>query len=532
MTRSDPTDPLTAEVFRNALVVAAEEASIVVVKGAHSTFIVEGADAAAAILDAEGRLVAHSISTSLAHGASLRSSLPPLVEAHPVDTMAPGDVFVLNDVYRGGIHANDLLVFRPVFVGGEVRWFTATLIHVADLGGLSAGGMAADATDVFLEGLQLPPVKLADARGFVADVEAILTANSRQPDRLLGDVRALVAGTAVSARRVAELIERHGADGFARGVEAFWDYAEQRTRLELAALAEGTYRSEYPIDDDGFHLDRPLWVRVAVEVGPDEVHVDLTGTDPQVPAAVNAGASQVLSGLLFAVRSFLDPTIPMNEGCFRAIGVHLPPGSLVNPDWPYPGGGRYITVSAAIEATFQALSQASPANATAASGILQGFSIAGRTPDGDNWLHMAFDYGGSGARRGADGIDAAGGLFGGGRNLVPQVEPIEAALPVRFESVELIEGSGGEGRWRGGRATRTVIEVLADATVDTRGDRIAIPPRGFDGGGPGRAGAYLRRTASGELEALPTKATNLRFAPGDALIVETSGGGGLGPPAD
>ncbi|HEY8526697.1 MAG TPA: hydantoinase B/oxoprolinase family protein [Acidimicrobiales bacterium] len=525
-----PTDPLTAEVFRNALAVAAEEAGIVVVRGAHSTFIVEGADAAAAVLDAEGHLVAQSQSTSLSHAASLRSSLPPVLARHPAAGMAPGDVFVTNDVYGGGIHANDLIVFRPVFVEGEARWFTGTLIHVADLGGLSAGGMAADATDVFLEGLQLPPVRLATAEGPVADIEALLAANSRQPDKLLGDVRALVAGTAVAARRVDELVAAHGPDGFAAGVTAAWDYAERRMRQEIAGLADGTYRGAYPIDDDGQVPGRELWVRVTAEVAGDTIRIDFTGTDDQVPAAVNAGASQVLSGVLYAVRSFVDATIPMNEGCFRPIEVVLPEGSLVNPTRPYPGGGRHIAVCAAVEALYEALAQASPEHTVAASGILQGFSIGGRRPDGRHWLHMAFDFGGSGARRGLDGLDAAGGLFGGGRNLIPQVEPIEAAVPLRFEAVELIPDSGGAGRWRGGRGTRTVIELLDDALVDTRGDRLRLPPPGRDGGSPGRPGSYRRRRPDGTEEVLPAKATNLRFERGDRFVMETSGGGGLGAP--
>lgn len=525
--------PLEAEVLRNAISVAAEEASIVVVRGAYSVFILEGADAAAAILDAGGRLVGHSASTSLAHSASLRCTLPAVIEAHPLVSMQPGDVYVTNDVYRGGIHANDLIVFRPVFVGGEPTYFVGTLIHVADLGGLSAGGIASSATEVFLEGLQLPPVRLGTADGLVPDIVNLLALNSRQPDRLLGDVRALVAGTAVGARRVEALVERYGADGLAAGVEDFIGYAEQRTRQELSALADGTYWAEYPIDDDGIHLGQTLTVRVAVTIDDDHATVDFTGTDAQVRASVNAGFSQVLSGVMFAVRCFLDPDIPMNEGCFRAIEAVLPPGTLVNPTRPYAAGGRYVTVSAAVEAIYRALSQARPDHAVGASGLIHPFSISGaggstRPP----WLHMAFDFGGVGARHGKDGPDATGGLFGGGRNLVPQVEAIEARLPVRIERVETIPDSGGVGRWRGGRGTRTVIRLLDDAVVDTRGDRILHPPEGFDGGGPGRAGGFVRLTADGQEIRLGGKAANVMFDAGDALVVETSGGGGLGDPGD
>ena len=213
-------DALTAEVLRNALVVAAEEASIVVVRSAYSTFIVEGSDASAAILDADGRLIAHSMATTLMNSMALKVALPELVQDIPLATMRPGDVFVLNDAYRGGVHTNDLLVYRPVCTSGLPAYFAATMIHVSDLGGLSAGGMAPLATDIYLEGLQLPPVRLATADGLEPAVEAILRANSRTPDKVMGDVRALVAGTAVAATRIDALIREYGETGLRAGIDA------------------------------------------------------------------------------------------------------------------------------------------------------------------------------------------------------------------------------------------------------------------------------------------------------------------------
>ena len=523
------TTSLDGEIFRNAIAVAAEEAGMVVVRGAYSAYILEGADAAAAILDTRGRLVGHSASTSLAHSASLRCTLPFVIDAHPLASMAPGDVFLTNDVYRGGIHANDLVLLRPVFVEGRPVYMTGTLIHVADLGGQSAGGIAATADEVFLEGLQLPPVRVATAAGLDDDIMAVLAANSRQPDRVLGDVRALVAGTTVAARRVDELVARYGADGFASAVDDTIAYTSARMREELSALPAGTYRGEYMLDDDGIRMGVPLTVRAAVTLSDDAAVVDFAGTDAEVPASVNAGFSQVISGAMYAVRCFLDPTIPTNEGCFDTVHVRLPEGTLVHPRWPRPAGGRYPAVSAAVEAIYRALSAARPDHAVAASGLIHPFSIAGT--DG-SWVHNAFDFGGMGARSGKAGADATGGLFGGGRNLVPQVEPTEARLPVRVERVEVIEGSGGAGQWRGGRGTRTVIRLLADAVVDTRGDRMAHGPLGWAGGGDGRPGRFLRVTPSGEERVVPAKAVGYRLYAGDAFVVETSGGGGLGDPAE
>lgn len=517
-------DALTAEVLRNALVVAAEEASIVVVRSAYSTFIVEGSDASAAILDARGRLIAQSMATTLMNSMALKVALPEVLKDIPPDTMRPGEVFVTNDAYRGGVHTNDLLVYRPVFVGGRPAYFTATMIHVSDLGGLSAGGMAPLATDIFLEGLQLPPVRLD------ATVEAILRANSRTPDKVMGDVRALVAGTAVAAARMDKLLEEYGEAGLAAGIDDYLDYTETRTRAALAELPQGTYTSSYAIDDDGIDLGRSHTVRVAVTTDAQGVLVDFAGTGPQVPAAINASASQSMAAAVFAVRCFIDPTIAMNDGCLRAIDVRLPEGSLLNARSPYPCGGRFVPIYAAMEAIFQALSDAVPERAIAASGILQPFSIA--AVGAPYWIHLSYDFGGVGARQGLDGPDATGVHFGIGRNSVPQAEPVETRCPLIVESIETIPDSGGPGRYRGGLGSRTVYRFLADCHVTTRGDRLRQAPPGRDGGLPGRLGGFFRRHLDGTVERLPSKVNNARFQAGEAFIVETTGGGGIGPPGE
>ncbi|MEV0229259.1 hydantoinase B/oxoprolinase family protein [Nonomuraea sp. NPDC050786] len=523
-------DPLTAEVLRNALVVAAEEASIVVVRSAYSTFIVEGSDASAAILDARGRLIAHSMATTLMNSMALKAALPELLKDIPPDTMRPGDVYVLNDAYRGGVHTNDLLVYRPVFVQGAPAYFTATMIHVSDLGGLSAGGMAPLATDIFLEGLQLPPVRLATREGLDPAVEAVLRANSRTPDKVMGDVRALVAGTAVAAARLESLAGEYGEDGLSAGVEEYLNYTEARTRAALAELPEGRFEAAYPIDDDGINPEKSHYIRVAVTLGDDRAVLDFAGTDPQVPAAINASASQSLAAAVFAVRCFLDPTIPMNDGCLRALEVRLPEGSLLNARSPYPCGGRYVPIYAAMEAVFQAMSDAVPGRAIAASGILQPFSIA--AVGAPYWIHLSYDFGGVGARPGLDGPDATGVHFGIGRNSVPQAEPVESRCPLIVESIETIPDSGGPGRFRGGLGSRTVYRFLADCHVTTRGDRLRLAPPGRDGGLPGRLGGFFKRHLDGTVERLASKVNNVRFAAGEAFIVETTGGGGLGAPGE
>jgi N-methylhydantoinase B len=523
-------DAITGEIVRNGLVIAAEEASIVVVRAGHSAHIQEGADACAAVLDADGQLVALSTATSLMHAASLRCSLPALVEDFPLATMTPGDVFALNDPYRGGIHANDILVFRPVFADGRVTFFAGTLIHVADVGGVSAAGLAALATDTFVEGLLLPPVHLARAGVPADDVLHIIRRNSRTPDKVAGDVQALVAGVNVITRRVEELQDRFGADAVAQCARRDIDDSERRMRASLAELPAGRYEGSFTIDSDGVE-SRAFEVRVAVTLdGTGGVDVDLAGTSAQAKGAINSSVSQTLSGILYAVRCFADPTIAMNEGCFRPLTVHLPRGSLVNPEPPAACGGRLVTVAAATEAILAALACARPDGAVAASSLIQVYALSGAWPDGSTWLNLLSEFGGLGARAGADGADATGAFFLGGRSVIPQVEPLEAQYPFVVRSARLLPDSGGPGTWRGGLGVETVIELLAPARLTVRGDRLGgHPPPGTRGGEAGRPGSFSIERVDGHVEALAARQADVPLAPGDRFVLRTSGGGGLGP---
>ncbi|HEV2310860.1 MAG TPA: hydantoinase B/oxoprolinase family protein [Acidimicrobiia bacterium] len=532
MPTDEPTnldDTITADVIRSGLSVAVEEASIVVVRSAHSTFIQEGADACAALLDATGRLVAQSAATSLMHAASLRCSLPSLLEDVPAETMRAGDVFVLNDPYRGGIHANDLIVFRPILASGRVAFFAGTLVHVADVGGVAAGGLAALATDTFGEGLLLPPVYLARGGEPAPDLRRIVARNSRVPEKVLGDVDALVAGVHVVAARVEDLLDRYGVEPLEAFVDAWIAETERRMRAELDALPAGTYHGSFVIDGDGVEPGRTFDVRVAVTCGDGAVDVDFAGTAAQARGAINASVSQALSGVVYGIRCFVDPTIPMNEGCWRPITVHLPPGSLVNPAPPAACGGRIVTVAAAVEAILSALAAARPDLATAASGLIHVFTLSGQR-HGTPWLNLFYEFGGVGARADADGPDATGCFFLGGRSVIPQVEPIEAGNPVVVRATRLRADSGGAGEWRGGLGVELELELLSDAVATVRGDRMLLPPPGAAGGLAGRAGEFVVKRGDGRVEALAAKQADVPLAAGDRLVVRTSGGGGLGEP--
>jgi len=361
-------------------------------------------------------------------------------------------------------------------------------------------------------------------------VHRILELNSRTPARVMGDVHALVAGANVAARRLEELAQRYGAEGLARGIGAYLDGAEARMRAELAKLAAGTYRGEYRIDGDGVDPERTPSVRVAVRVDGGEILLDFSETDDQAAGAINASFSQALTGAVYAVRCFVDPSIPTNEGSYRPIRVRFRRGSLLDPHPPAACGGRVVSVLAVCEAAVAALSQARPEQATAASSVIHPYTLSG--VGANPWVLLDFEYGGLGARRGSDGPNATGSFFLGGRNVVPQVEPLEARFPILFEAQRLVPDSGGAGRWRGGLGVETRIRLLEPALLAVRNERVRFPPRGIEGGLDGAAGTQAVVHADGRREALPAKLINQRLVPGDTFALITSGGGGLGDPRE
>ena len=521
-------DAVEDDVVRYGLLVAAEEAAIAVVRAAHSQFIVEGSDAGIGILDRRGQLIAQAAATSILHSGGIVEQLVAVLDDIPVDTMQPDDVFITNDPYRGGVHANDVMVCRPVFVDGTVRYFTASLIHVLDLGGSAHGGINASALETFEEGLQLPPLYWHRAGVRNEDLVRLISLNSRSPAETIGDIDALAAGTLVAAQRIETMIREHGADVFEAIVARYLDATEARTRADISAIDDGVYRGSAVIDDDGINPGRTYEIHVEVRVAGDSIELDFAGTSPQVRAPINSSASQAYDAAMFAVRCFLDKDIPTNSGSFRPVTAKFPRGSLLNPDPPNPCGGRMMAVYAIVDAIIEALSVAVPARRIARSGILQGFSIAGI--GSTYWLHNSYDFGGVGARVGKDGVDATGLHFGVGRNGIPQVEPVERRCKLRVEAVELIVDSGGAGEWRGGLGARTIFRLLDDCLISVRTDRFHSPPEGIDGGHSARAGAFYRVTADGRHIDIGSKAVNVRLDRGDAFVMETSGGGGVGDP--
>ena len=527
-------EPIALEIVKNALSTIAEEMGVTVVRSAYSTAVKEGGDATSAIFDGQGRLIAQSTGAPLMHLSSLRPSLQELLKDFPPSEMADGDIYIFNDPYRGGIHANDMMLFKPVFHDGRLAFFTTALIHVADVGGMSAGGLPANATETFHEGLLLPPVKLEESGRPYGSVLAIVAANSRTPEKVLGDIRAMVAAVNIGARRLVALAERHGLDKLLSYTNDMMDYSEQRIRQEIQSFPHGVCEGAFVIDDDGVDEGRDFRVQVAITIADSSLIADFTGTDQQARGPINASVSQSMSGVLYALRCFIDPTIPMNEGCYRPLRVVLPEGTLVNPNPPAACNARMATVMAIIEAMLQAFSRHYPEAAVAASSNVQVYTMNGvDRSTGKVWTFMDSQFGGVGARSTKDGLDITPPLIFSGGSVAHTVEALEMEYPVRFRSYRLRQDSGGPGLWRGGLGIQRDVQILEDGQLTARvTDRCRRPPPGIFGGQPGKGGRWVVNQGTPQEIELPPKVTGYPLRAGDTVTMLTAAGGGFGPPME
>ena len=535
-------DPIGVELVRNALATIAEEMGLAVVRSAYSSAVKEGGDSTAALFDRAGRLLAQSAGAPLMHLASLRPSLEAVLERFPAASMRVGDVYASNDQYQGGIHANDVMIFRPVFAAahddgggdGAPAFFTGALLHVADLGGMAPGGLPANATDCFQEGLVLPPVRLEHAGEPNADLLALLAANSRTPTKVMGDLRAMLAGTHVGATRLAELAETHGPERLQALCDELLAYTERRMRTGLAALPDGRHEGAFVIDDDGVDPNADHVVRLAVTIDGDRAIADFTGTDPQAPGPINASVSQSMSGVLYAIRCHLDPDIPVNDGCFAPLEIVLPFGTLVNPRPPAACNARMATVLGIVEAMLGALAPLHPERAIAGSCNAHVYVMSGRDPEShEAWSFLDPQFGGCGALRDADGLDVVAPLIMASGGAMHCVEAYELEHPVRFERFAVWPDSGGAGRQRGGLGSERDIRVLADTVFNGRAtDRCRRPPPGAEGGDAGAGGGWVVNPGTEDERVLPPKITNHPLRAGELLRMRTSAGGGFGDPAE
>ncbi|HTJ62661.1 MAG TPA: hydantoinase B/oxoprolinase family protein [Alphaproteobacteria bacterium] len=524
-------DPVLCEIVKNALLMVAQEAGIRAARSAGSTFVSQSAEVACALFDATGRVIAQT-EVGQMHISALRAMLAAVREDHADDTLRDGDILVTNDPFRGGIHPTDVGAFRPIFHEGRPVFYCGVMMIVSDLGGMSAGGLPATATECFHEGLMIPPVKLYDAGELDQALSRMIRANSRTPGKLGADIDALAAGGNVAARRMGELIAKYGFEQLSAIVEELLDYSERLVRLGIAQIPDGTYRGSYVVEEDGVVPDKTYEVVVAVTIDGSDCRVDFTGTSPQARGPINASYSQSLSCVLFALRCFLDPDIPMNEGFYRPLHAHFPEGTLVNAAYPSACNLRLASGQAIIDAMFRAFALVYPDKTMAASATVHTVNAHGRHLDGKRpYAMLDISMGAAGGRPGHDGVDGIPFFFFVSGGYDRNIEAYEWQNPVRYHRYALLPDSGGPGQWRGGSGVIKDLEFLTDAQITLRAtDRSQSKPQGAAGGHPGRGGAWILNEGQPGETVLPAKATNYQVRAGDVLTASVPGGGGFGEP--
>jgi N-methylhydantoinase B len=526
-------DPVTLEVIRNRLDVIAEEMQATLLKSSCSPIVKEGLDASASLFTTDGTTLAQACAIPI-HLATLIPAVCSILDAFPLADMAEGDVYLLNDPYLGGTHLPDIAVVMPIFADGRPIALAATMTHHQDVGGLAAGSVPPNATEIFQEGLRLPPVRWARAGVFDATLTGILRLNVRIPDIFMGDLHAQIAACKIAGERVRAAAERFGRDTIEQAFGLLIDKAEAMTRAALRAVPDGTYRHVDWLDNDGVDLDRRLRIEVAVTVAGEAIHFDLTGTSGQSRGPVNCVPSGSLAAACFAVRALTDPAIPNNGGCFRPIRLTLPEGSLVNPRPPAAVNARSATIKRITGCMLAALAGVLPGRVPAPSaGQLLVIAFGGQRAGGGAFVTGELLAGGSGAGDGFDGVDAIETDATNCMNL--PAEAMELDAPIRVRSWSLHRNSGGPGRWRGGLGQVKEFEILAGVegpvSFSHRGERHFVAAGGMAGGGVGGFARSWIDRADGRREEIPSKCV-ATLAAGDRVRVATAGGGGWGTPAE
>ena len=522
------TDPITLEVVRNKVDGIANEMQSTLLRSSFSTVVKEGLDASASLFTPNGETLAQAIAIPI-HLATLIPIVETIARTFPMDEMKPGDLYIMNDPYLGGTHLPDIAIVMPVFFDERPIAFSAAMTHHQDVGGMSPGSVPPNATEIYQEGIRIPPLKLREGNEFNHTLVEMLKLNVRVPQVFMGDIGAQISACTVGARRVAELAGRYGDGQPLRIFNELLDRSEQLTRKALEAIPDGTYSYVDYLDNDGVNLDESVRIEVAVTVSGSELHCDFEGTDPQTRGPFNAVKSGSQAAAYYAVRAVTDSSIPTNGGCFRPVSLHLPEGTLVNPVEPAPVNSRTATLKRIAGSIVGALKGALPEQIPADSaGELLVLSLGGKNLSGKPYVVGEFNAGGSGGGPRKDGVDV---IETDGSNCMNMpVEALELEAPARVHRMSLRTDSGGVGEFRGGLGCVREIEFLTDNIALThRGERHRHAARGSQGGGDGAKAFSKIVRRDGTEEVVNSKLFTMVHS-GERLIVETAGGGGYGDP--
>jgi N-methylhydantoinase B len=530
------TDPARFEVVKNALYSAAEEMKIVLAKTAYSPLLKVAGDYSCGIFDGSGNMVAQGPDLPI-HLGSMPDAVRAVIAAYP--EVEPGDVFIHNDPYHGGSHLPDVNVVAPAFFGDRLLGFGCVRAHWPDIGSATPGSYGA-VTEIYGEGLRLPPVRLYRNGRPEPDIERIIFANVRTPAERQGDLRAQVAANRRGAARRAELAKKYGADELLQIMTRVLDYSETMMRAALRVLPDGEASFEDVFDGDGVlapgaEADEPFTVRLTVRKCGETITADFDGSDGQVAGPMNAPLTVTASGVYCALKMIADPKsqIPPNSGCWRPVTVTAPPGSVVNAQPPAPVVYANHEISHRVaDMVMAAMFQICPENVMAASqGTSAVATFGGLDPrTGERYVSYESLKGGFGARPVKDGINAVASTVSNMMNT--PLEMLEMSFPLRVEEYSLIPDSGGPGSWRGGLGARRVWRVLGhEARAAVCCERSLTPPFGLAGGLPGGAMRLWLELPDGTRQRLNSKGA-FSVPAGGRIVMEAPGSGGYGRPAD
>lgn len=524
-------DPITLSVLAGRMEQIADEMDATLFRAAFNPIIAEAHDASHGLYHAQtgGTLVQGKSGLPIFVGVMAFAVQAVIEKVEKDGDLAEGDIFIFNDAHIGGTHLSDMRLVRPYFRDGKLFCYLASVGHWHDVGGAVPGNYNPAATDVFQEAFVLPPVRLARAGVVNQDIIDILLRNTRLPQSAMGDLNGQLGALDLGQRRMDELLDEYGTDTISAALDALGDRAEALMRSELTALPNGTWEAQDFLDNDGI-TDVPLPINVKLTIKNDQMVLDFTGTAPRCAGPVNIALPTTVATAYVAVKHIF-PLLPANAGVMRPIDVIVPEGSLLSAEFPAPTGGYTETILRMIDVIFSTFAQAVPDRIVAnAYGTINALSIAGKRSNGQPWVMFSFYGGGHGASIESDGLNHGNAPIS--TATIPPMEILEAAYPVMFRTWALRPDSAGAGQHRGGLGAIYEIEVLEENGGEAFlfGERGRFAPKGIAQGENAAMNVFsYQNDGKWAHPPLHSKMRGIVLKQGEAVRLETPGGGGYGP---
>src|SRR2546425_904588 len=498
-----PIDPVDIEVVKASLSGIVQEMQNSLFRTGFSTIVRESQDASCALMNVNGEVVAQHVVLPL-HIGAFPACTAAVIEAFGPG-IAEGDAFLINHPYQGGSpHAPDIAIITPVFIGSELFGFCGSIAHKSDIGGPVPGSCSGQAREIFNEGLHLPAVRYQSAYRTNGDIERLIGANSRTPELVLGDIRGQLGADRLGEKRLGELVAKFGQRDILACFDRLLEMSEGKLKAAIAEWDDGRFEAERFVDDDGVDLEKPVRIHVVVEKTGDTIHFDFGGSADQTKGPANVRPSLVEAACAYCLISLIDPHTFVSQGLLRAFTITAREGSVLNPRFPAPVNTYNPTVHALVDAVYDALSNIVPEKVRADGSGSRSIILGGRsTYSGKGYVQYEIIAGGAGARAAKDG--ASGITVNQSNAMIAPVEIIESEFPTRLARFELIQDSGGAGRFRGGLGIRREYLNLEDARFSIRSMKHIIPPNGCAGGKTGRPGDIWINPDTGDAKRLPTR---------------------------